>query len=63
MSDVVLILELDEYERDLLVCALQRWRREIAPEYKPAGNDGIRFACVYTTDRIDEMLGRLEGER
>ena len=36
VSDVVLILELDEYERDLLVCALQRWRREIAPEYKPA---------------------------
>lgn len=32
VSDVVLILELDEYERDLLVCALQRWRREIAPE-------------------------------
>lgn len=50
------------YERDLLICALQRWRREIAPEHKPAGNSGIQFACIYTSDRIDEMLERLEGE-
>jgi len=62
VSDIVLTLELVEYERDLLICALQRWRREIAPEHKPAGNSGIQFACIYTSDRIDEMLERLEGE-
>ncbi len=53
-------LALSEIERDLLMCALDNWRSEIADD-KSVFSTGQRYACRFTVRRIDELRKRLHA--